>query len=83
MSQEDIIQAGALAVCEVLYVPAGAFVFEEVVSGSLNFGVRRPILVKRRGAMQSYECCVQMLKDCKKGVGHFDEVLQFQKPGST
>ena len=53
--QEGIIQAGAVAAWEVLYVPAGAFVFEAVVSGSLIFGVRRAILVKSRGATQSYK----------------------------
>ena len=83
LSQEGIIQAGAETAWEVLYVGAGASVFEEVFSGSLIFGVRRPMIVKSRGTMQSYVCCMQMLKDCKQGVGTMNEVLRLPKPGGA
>ena len=75
LSDEGIISECVVGAWQVLYVPCGFLVLEEVVAGSPVYGLRQSILTKSQRSFNRYDAIVQLYKQTKKNLGKMEDVL--------
>ena len=80
LTDQGVIAEAVVDPWQMLYVPAGSIVFEEVLSGNLVFGVRRAMVVRTAAAHAQYNCCMEMFKQMGKNMGKMDVVIGLLKP---
>ena len=79
-TEQGIILEAVVEPWQMVYIPTGSIVFEEVLSGNLVFGVRRALLVRTAAAHAQYNTCVEMFTQMGKGTGKMDVVVGLLKP---
>ena len=79
-TDQGIILEAVVEPWQMVYIPTGSIVFEEVLSGNLVFGVCRALLVRTAAAHAQYNTCVEMFTQMGKGTGKMDVVVGLLKP---